>query len=271
MKIRGSRIFYRSSGTGAPIILLHGFPTSSYDWRNFLEPLSKFGRVIAPDLYGFGYSEATQEARLSEFLPNFVSAMGIGLSTLVGYDIGGSLALDYAVQSPSTVRRLVIMNTTAYPGWVDHARKSRSYATARRLMKSSLYRGISILMLNRRQVQRILAYASHVSFPDEVLDHQVFFFRRGIRRLAAMNPRVYTEPFFKDAEESLTRLEVRIKNLGIPTIIIFGKNDSFIPQGTAERLHSDIQGSRLYMLDETGHFLVEERPDEIIQLINGFL
>ena len=53
--IGGNRLFYRKSGSGEPIVL-HGFPTSSYDWRKVIHQLSNIGTVIAPDLYGFGYS-----------------------------------------------------------------------------------------------------------------------------------------------------------------------------------------------------------------------
>ena len=61
VQIGGRRVFYRKAGSGQPIILLHGFPASSYDWRRLLAPLSKLGMVIAPDIYGFGYSDALSD------------------------------------------------------------------------------------------------------------------------------------------------------------------------------------------------------------------
>jgi hypothetical protein len=54
IKVEGKRVFYRSAGEGEPVVLLQGFPTSSYDWRKLLPPLSRFGRAVAPDLYGLG-------------------------------------------------------------------------------------------------------------------------------------------------------------------------------------------------------------------------
>src|SRR5713226_4370228 len=93
IEIKGNKVFYRQAGSGEPIILLHGYPTSSYDWRKLLAPMSNFGRVIAPDLYGFGYSELPRgegplAARLFSFLDDFVSSMKLERFRLVAYDWG---------------------------------------------------------------------------------------------------------------------------------------------------------------------------------------
>src|ERR1700731_4569379 len=89
--VKGKRVFYRKAGAGDPILLLHGFPTSSYDWRKILPQLSRSGLAIAPDLYGFGYSDLPKGdqpvlAKLFPFIDDFVSAMNLQRIRLVAYD-----------------------------------------------------------------------------------------------------------------------------------------------------------------------------------------
>ena len=270
-EVEGVKVFYRSSGTGAPILLLHGFPTSSYDWRALMDPLSKFGRVLAPDLYGFGYSGFSEQVGLPQFLPEFLDAMSLDRVTLVGYDYGGSLCLSYAVENPSQVSRLIVMNTTAYPDWIDHARKSPSYALIRRMMKNPIYRRMALLLLNQRDIQRFLAPKSEAPIPREELAHQLLFIKRGMRTLTRMRPRPYTEAFFQELELSGRRTAEGIRKLRLPTLIIFGEDDPYFPSGTAERLHRDLRGSRLHILERTGHMLMEERPERVAELITTFL
>jgi len=270
--VRGVKVFFRSAGSGSPIVLLHGFPSSSYDWREFLAPLSKFGRVIAPDLYGFGYSEASSQIDISKFIPEFAAAMSLDRFTLGGYDRGGSLALEYAIENPGRVSRLIVMSTTTYPDWVDHARKSPAYAPTRRMMSNSLVRSIALtFFLGRKRLQHILAPTSGVKIADDILDLQSVFYKRGIRNLARMRPVPYTEPYFAAIEEERHRLAEKVRDLRMPTLIVFGKDDPYFPLGTAEHLHRDIAGSTLHVLEHAGHVLTEERPKEVIDLIVAFL
>jgi pimeloyl-ACP methyl ester carboxylesterase len=270
--VRGAKVFFRSAGSGSPIVLLHGFPSSSYDWREFLAPLSKFGRVIAPDLYGFGYSEAASPNDLSKFVQEFAAALSIDRFTLGGYDRGGSLALEYAIENPGRVSRLIVMNATTYPDWVDHARKSSAYAPTRRMMSSSFVRSIALtFFLSRKGLQRILAPTSGVKIADDILDQQSIFYKRGIRNLAKMRPVPYTEPYFAETEELRRRLAEKVQDLRMPTLLVFGEDDPYFPVGTAEHLHGDIAGSTLHVLEHTGHVLTEERPKEVIDLIVAFL
>ncbi len=266
----GVRVFYRSAGTGHPILLLHGYPTSSYDWRRLILPLSKFGRVLAPDLYGFGHSETPEIIDLSSFLQGFLSALSVERFTFAGYDAGGVLGLSYTVENPAMVKRLILMNTTCYPDWVDHSRTSRSYATVRRLMSRPVYAKTAARMLNRWAVRRILGSPS-VEIGREELDEQVRFFKRGIRALLQMRPRPYTEKFFNIAAERLGKISAKVPSLRIPTLIVFGEDDPYFPPGTAEHLHRDISGSKLHVLPKTGHFLMEEQPMQVLGLMTSFL
>jgi pimeloyl-ACP methyl ester carboxylesterase len=269
--VGGVRVFYRSAGSGEPIILLHGFPTSSYDWREVIGPFSGFGRVLAPDIYGHGYSGMPKGGNLLGFLPGFLSALSIENFNFVGYDAGGYIGLAYAVANPTRVDKLVIMNAPAYPNWIGHARTSPSYAPLRRMMTNPPYRWLGLAMLNKSLVQRLLTAPSGSPMPPEDLALQLQFFRRGMKGLVQMRPRPYTEPFFKAMEGAMAWLAQGLQHLTMPTVLIFGRDDPYIPDDTPGRLHEDIKGSTLHLLDRTGHFLMEQRPKEIASLISPFL
>ena len=268
----GKRVFYRKAGSGQPIILLHGFPASSYNWRRLLPPLSKLGMVIAPDIYGFGYSDALSDpvpaaAKLAGFMESFTSAMKLDRFALAGHDWGGAAALAYAVQNPSKVSKLVLMNMSVYPDLFEHVRTSPDYAQVRRLATSGLYRGIAGRFMNRRQVKQLIAPNPNVVISEDDLDNYLVFVRKGIRNMSTL----YSEDSMRLVKETQAKILQSLPGFDIPTSIIWAKNDPFVPLEHAGRLNRDIRNSKLTFLEDTGHFLMEEKPNEVETLVAGFL
>ncbi|WP_241758018.1 haloalkane dehalogenase [Myxococcus landrumensis] len=119
-----SFISYREEGTGAPIVFLHGNPTSSYVWRNVMPQLADRGRALAPDLIGMGSSGkpdiAYRFADHARYLDAWFDALDLRDVVLVGYDWGGVLALDWASRHPDRVRGVVVFETFLRPTfWRD--------------------------------------------------------------------------------------------------------------------------------------------------------
>jgi haloalkane dehalogenase len=135
-QVLGRRMAYVEQGSGAPVVFLHGNPTSSYLWRSVLPEVSSLGRCIAPDLIGMGDSEklpADDPARYTfvrhrEFLDAFLDALGVtGEVTLVVHDWGSALGFDWARRHPDRVRGIVYMEAIVAPyadwdAWPDAAR-----------------------------------------------------------------------------------------------------------------------------------------------------
>jgi len=135
-QVLGRRMAYVEQGSGAPIVFLHGNPTSSYLWRSVLPELSSLGRCIAPDLIGMGDSEklpADDPARYTflrhrEFLDGLLDALGVTAEvTLVVHDWGSALGFDWARRHPERVRGIVYMEAVVRPyadwdAWPDAAR-----------------------------------------------------------------------------------------------------------------------------------------------------
>ncbi|WP_445182900.1 haloalkane dehalogenase [Pseudonocardia sp. Cha107L01] len=135
-QVLGRRMAYVEQGSGAPIVFLHGNPTSSFLWRSVLPDLSSLGRCIAPDLIGMGDSDklpADDPARYTfvrhrEFLDALLDALGVtGEVTLVVHDWGSALGFDWARRHPDRVRGIVYMEAIVAPyadwdAWPDAAR-----------------------------------------------------------------------------------------------------------------------------------------------------
>jgi len=119
VEVRGARMHYLASGSDAPIVFLHGQPTSSYLWRNVMPFLEDQGRVIAPDLIGFGRSDRpdldyTFQTHLA-YLGGFMDALDLRDVTLVVHDWGSMLGLEWARQNEERVRAVVLMEALVAP------------------------------------------------------------------------------------------------------------------------------------------------------------
>jgi haloalkane dehalogenase len=140
IEVRGSKMHYVDIGSGDPILLIHGNPTSVYIWRNIIPYLTGYGRVVAVDLIGFGKSDKPDiEYRFSDhaaYLEEFIEKMGLRNITLVLHDWGSALGFDYASRHSANVRALAFLEALLVPvpgleQWPnqDAARAFRLYRT----------------------------------------------------------------------------------------------------------------------------------------------
>jgi pimeloyl-ACP methyl ester carboxylesterase len=109
------RMHYLQKGTGDPVILIHGFPETSYEWRHQLEALSEHHAVFAPDMRGFGQTDKpgvrVTRQLLAQDVVNFMDALGLERAAIVGHDWGGIIAFKLAIDWPERVTRLALLDT----------------------------------------------------------------------------------------------------------------------------------------------------------------
>lgn len=109
------RMHYLQRGTGKPVVLLHGFPETSYEWRHQLDPLGEQYALFAPDLRGFGLTDKpglrVSRRLLAEDVIRFLDALGLERVALVGHDWGGIVAFKVAVDWPDRIERLALLDT----------------------------------------------------------------------------------------------------------------------------------------------------------------
>ncbi|HOD36117.1 MAG TPA: alpha/beta fold hydrolase [Syntrophales bacterium] len=262
------RVRYLTVGAiESPVILLHGLGASSDIWMHNIEALALQYRVYAPDLAGFGKSERPETPltpyAYTQFLYDFMNALGIGKASLVASSFGGAIALLTAVMYPEKVERLVVVGSAGF---------GREIAWTLRAMSLPL-------------IGEILTYPS----------------RQGVRaffRQAVYNPAVITSSFvnlyygyfaspgFREYLLKLVRMMVDIhgvkaelvgpavwnlRDITQPTLILWGDRDRIIPVELAYFAKKRIRGSELHIFKDCGHIPFYERPEEFNKRTREFL
>jgi pimeloyl-ACP methyl ester carboxylesterase len=274
VKIDGVNVFYREAGrSDAPVVLLlHGFPASSFMYRDLIERLAVRFRVVAPDYPGFGYSDApsTREFsytfdRLADIVGKFTNALRLERYALYMQDFGGPVGFRLATRHPERITFLVVQNANAYEEGLPD-----SFWTPAR----TLWREPSSVNFERIR---------DAAMSDPALEWN---YTHGVKEPARINPdswvlqrALLNRPGNKDI--MLALLYDYRTNLGLypkwheyfrkhqpPMLIVWGQNDVIFPAAGARAYLRDLPDARLHLLD-TGHFALEDKADEIARLILG--
>jgi haloalkane dehalogenase len=246
---------------GAPVALaLHGFPTSSYLWRDVLPAVAAAGyRALAPDLPGFGDSPPVRPGTWEQQMENverFRRRLDLERVALLVHDWGGLIGLRWACEHPDRVSALVISDTGFFPDGRWHG-----------LAESLRTPGVGEEVIGGLTEETFAAAMRDVcpTLSDESLREYYKAVAEEPRRRAALE--LYRSGDFSKLEAYRGRLAA----LGVPTLIIWGARDRFAPVGGAHRFHKEIPGSKLVVLEDAGHWLVEEQPDRVAATVREFL
>lgn len=255
-------IAYREAGDpDAPAaLLLHGYPESSYMWRDILEPIAAAGwRAIAPDLPGYGDSPPDPPGtweRHVEAVGRLHGELDLGPVALVLHDWGGLIGLRWACDNPSLVRGLVISDTGFFADgkWHGMARALRTEGDGEELVDGMTRDGFGAMLTAVSDgIDEAAADEYWKAFADE--DR-----RRGQLEL-------YRSGDF----EKLEAYESSLAQLGVPALILWGSDDPFAPVAGAHRFQRELPGSELVVLEGTGHFVIDDAPERCAEMIAGFL
>lgn len=262
-EIDGVRIHYQEKGAGTTLVLLHGFTSSTYSWKDVFEPLSRNFRVIAVDLKGFGFSgkpdgDYTRRAQ-SQLITNLLNHLRIEKSWLVGSSMGGEVALNLALANPQRVAGLILIDSggvevkggsSLAPGYVRLPFVGRVF-TALALISDKLVRE-----------------GLEKSFFDDakVTAERVDYYHRPLKtrggQLAALRARTQAGQF--PVEQDLGRVNAR-------TLIIWGAEDAVIPLAAGRTMHSLIRDSKLVIIEKCGHLPQEEMPERVLDEMTAFI
>lgn len=271
----GIRIFYRAAGDpDAPVILLlHGFPASSFMFRELIPRLADRYRVIAPDLPGFGFTDVPQERNyqytfdsLARSIGAFVDALGFERYALYVFDYGAPTGLRLAMAHPDRVTAIVSQNGNAYEeGLGDSWAPIRKYwAEPTAENRETIRKNILTLDGTRWQYTHGVSDPQSVSPESWTLDAALLE-RPGNKDIQldlfldyASNVKLY--PAFQDY----------LRKAKPPLLAIWGKNDPFFVPPGAQAYRKDIPNARVEFLD-TGHFALETHVVEIATAMKEFL
>jgi haloalkane dehalogenase len=253
---------YRTAGPadGPPVLLVHGYPESSYMWRAVLEPLAAAGwRALAPDLPGYGDSEpdppGTWERHI-EALERFVGALGLGPVALVTHDWGVPIGLRWACDNPAAIGSLTISDGGFFADrrWHDLANVMRTPGEGERLITAYTREGFGHMV-----------GGLSTGMGEDALDEYWKSFADDTRRLGHLE--LYRSGDF----DKLEPYEGRVAALGLPTLIIWGEQDRFASVKMAHRFHDEIPGSELVTFEDAGHFVWEDEPEQATAALLDFL
>ncbi|WP_371228682.1 alpha/beta fold hydrolase [Pseudomonas sp. QE6] len=268
----GVRVFYREAGQpGSPVLLLlHGFPSSSHQFRNLIPLLAERFHVIAPDLPGFGYTEVPAErsyrysfANLATTLGAFVDALGLERYALYVFDYGAPTGLRLALAHPERVTALISQNGNAYlEGLGDVWAPIRTYwanpsAANRQVVHDAL--------LTREGVR--LHYVEGASDPSLIAPETYTLDALLIERPGNKDIQLDLFYDYQDNLKLYPDFQAFFRATRLPALIIWGKHDPiFIPPG-AEAFARDNPNAVIELLD-TGHFALETHVEYIAQRIH---
>ena len=242
-------------GRGVPLVFVHGFPLSRGVWHKQIDAFRSSHRVIAPDLPGFGESDArpgpTTMTAYAADVRALLQHLATGPVVLVGHSMGGYVALAFARQFPELLRGLVLVSTKAGPDTAEAAAGRRAMA------EKVQAKGVQVA-LDAMASKMLAAGKQDSSMVAQVLGFMAPSRPPGvIGALLGMAER-------PDATASLAQIAV-------PTLVITGADDTLIPPEESEKLAGVIRGAQLNLIPHAGHLVAVEQPEEFNHVLQGWL
>jgi 4,5:9,10-diseco-3-hydroxy-5,9,17-trioxoandrosta-1(10),2-diene-4-oate hydrolase len=257
--IDGLRLRYVRKGSGPPVLLLHGIASSVYTWKDVLPALAAHHDVVAMDLPGFGDSAIPSPAsgdRIARSVVGLMDRLGIARASIVGNSLGGAIAIAIAARRPDRVDRIVLLDPAGY-----------NFAPADRPLLLRMAAAIPAPALEALPLRPMVSHGLRQVFHDKALvtPDKVAEYVAPLRRPGASAALHQLLLGTDDLHFPAVIREVRA-----PTLILWGRYDTWIPPRDAQRFAADIPGARVVML-EAGHMPQEERPAETAALVEEFL
>jgi len=274
IKVNGLDIFYREAGdvNKPTILLLHGYPTSSYMFRNLITDLSVRYHVLAPDYPGFGRSDQPKMKdfdytfdNMANIIEGFLEELKVEKYSIYLMDYGAPIGFRIASKYPDRVASLIIQNGNAYDeGLRDFWIPIKKYWNEYTIENGKPLEGFHSLAGLKWQYTHGVQDSTKISPDNWNLDLQHLTREENDKIQLAMfysyrtNVPLYPEwqQYFRDHQP--------------PTLIVWGKNDYIFPAEGAHPYKRDLKNLEFHLLD-TGHFALEEKGDEIANYILNFL
>lgn len=249
VRVQGMDVHYRDEGTGPAVVLLHGMGGSLHTWDGWVAALRDSLRVVRLDLPGYGLTGPFphgdyRDSAYVAFLDAFLDAVGVRQASLAGNSMGGELAWRYALAYPGRVERLVLVDAAGYPygevpGFFRLLGAPGLAPVLTKLSPRWMYAN------NLRQV-----YADDAKVTDTLIDRYYLLTRRAGNRDAFLRRALVSDSF----------PFARLRTLRVPTLVLWGAEDLWIPRALADTFAAYIPGARVIVYEGVGHLPMEEAP-----------
>lgn len=266
-KINGQQLHYIDEGQGETILFVHGTPSWSFDFRNVIKHLSAKYRCIAIDHVGFGLSDKPKEYDYSTLnhsltLEQFVLHHNLQNITLVVHDFGGPIALNFAINHPDRIRKIVVLNS-----WFWSSVEDPDYIKFSKILRSPL------LPFLYRYLNFSVRFILPKSFGDNKLPKNLL--SQYTKPFNDSNERDGTLAFAKSLLNDQHWFQQLWNNRDVikdkPLLLIWGMKDQVIKPHYLEKFQSGFTNTKILKLETAGHFPQEEHPEKVAMAINDFL
>jgi len=257
------KLAYHRSGSGEPIVLVHGITTYSFIWASVVPALETDYDVVSLDLLGCGESDMPLDVSYSihahaERLYGFLHELGIGKCHLVGHDLGGGIAQIFGVNHPEMLYDMTLINPVGYDFWPVQPITALRTPIVRQLMMASFDLGTFRMVVRRGFYHKELV-------TNELMDRFMMPMHTSEGRKAFMH-------FARCLDNhNLTEIEDDLRRLDLPVLIVRGDADPYLSAMIAERLHAEIPGSRLTRIETASHFAQMDEPEVVASTLLDFV
>jgi pimeloyl-ACP methyl ester carboxylesterase len=260
-RFNGNAIRYDIQGDGPPVILVHGTPWSSFNLRHLIEGLSRDFTVHYFDLLGYGQSDKP-DGNVSlgiqnQILDQLIDHWKLERPAIIGHDFGGATALRTHLLNRRDFQKIVLIDPVAISPWgspfFQHVRKHEAaFAGVPDYIHEAIFRAY-------------IQTAAFQPMDEDTLD----------RTLQPWGSAEGKAGFYRQIAQANSRYTDEVQTLypqiSRPTLILWGREDTWIPVDRGETLHGMIPDSQFYAVPESGHLVIEERPDRLLETIIPFL
>lgn len=268
LTVGGHKMHYIDEGSGPTLLFVHGTPTWSFLYRKQIQALSTEFRCVALDHIGFGLSEKPEKAPYtpewhSQNLEKLVDALQLRDITLIVHDFGGPIGLSFAIRRPELIAKVVLLNTFLWETASNPAAQKIN-----RIIRSAFGRFLYLRMNVSPKLLLKSAFADKKKLTKAIHRHYIKVFpdkssRHGLLGLA--ENLVGASDWYAAQWHQLDRIASK------PFLVVWGMKDTFIGPDFLKVWEGRLKNVRqVIRLEEAGHFVQEEAPNELSQAITAF-
>lgn len=276
LAINGHKLQYVHEGSGEPVVMVHGNPTWSFYYRNLIKALQHDYQCIAPDHIGTGLSDKpddngydyTLESRIDD-LEALLDHLNITKDlTLVLHDWGGMIGMGYAARYPDRIKRIVLLNTSAF-----HLPQSKPFPYLLRICRNTLLGSLLVRGCNAFSAIASYICVKRAPLPRDIRRTYVAPFNSWSNRISTLRfvqdiPLKPSDRSYQLVSEISESLE---KFVDVPTLICWGLQDFVFDKHFLDVWQQKLPQADVHAYDDCGHYILEDARDEVIGLIQGFV
>ena len=255
------KVHYRDEGQGVPIVLIHGTSSSLHTWEAWTQVLTQTHRVIRMDLPAFGLTGPNANHDYSmeyyvRFLDDFLTKLDIDSLYLAGNSLGGQIAWHYTSHHLDKIKKLILLDPA---GFYDAKEMPFVFELARTPLINQLIGKITPKYFIEKNLKEVYFDADKIT--DSLIERYHDLTLRTGNRAA----------FIAKANQPIVDHTTRLKLITTPTLILWGRNDDWIPVAHAAKFSQELPHAKVEIMEETGHVPMEERPLESVAHTLQFL